>query len=483
MPRKFFFIIETILALAILVTIDLALVRGSSGYYGVIPHPYWIVVLLIASRYGTVPGLFAGGASAVMYILLAGQSGNAEFQQFTFPHGPYKIAFFFVLAGGILGEIRSLHKKILANVEKKYAVEKETLTQLTEEHEALVESKNELDKRVALQSSTMVTLFEKLTKLEQLSPTAFYEKIPGLLKDQLNVSCTSIYLVQDNLLRLRHREGSNPDCRLSDSQELTEGMMGEVVRSKGVVTINQVMNKDNFRSFENLGLIMSAPILRRDESLVGVINIERIPFFDFNSNTVKIFEMLSYWISIVVDRAIQFHHLKDKNIADEITGAFNYLYFQKRLAYEIARAKRFHSTISLILLKIRNFDDMLDTERTNVLVVLHWIFSNILREVDIVAKYKDESTFALVLPGQSSVGCDKIIERLSKEIDNYQMKPFEGREAVLDYEVGVSSLQVSEGSYESMIRTAEERLKFGGTRTSAAVFDDIDYLLGKDNEN
>jgi len=489
MSRKYFFVIETLLGLAILVTIDQVFVTGSSGYLGVQPHPYWIVVLLIACRYGTLQGVTAGTAAAVVYVLLVSQSGNLHFERFSFPHGPFKLPFFFILVGGILGEIRSLHKKIQAHVEEKYRAKKNKLDKLKVEHEALKQSKEELDHRIAFQSTTMVSLFEKLTALEQLGPDHFFKKIPELLRDQLNVQCASVYLVEKNRLQLKVRDGRNPAASLPDSVELTDGIMGEVVRTKSMVSLNTLHKENKLDGFDNAALIMSAPILRKDESLVGVINIESLPFFDFNANTVRIFETLAYWISIVVDRAIQFHNLQDKNVADEITGAYNYQYFQKRLRYEIARAKRFHSTISLVLLQIRNFEEMTDGEKNNVLVVMNWIFSHTLREIDIVSKYKNGSTFAIMLPGQSSMDSEKVLQRLTTEIDNYQLRPFEGREAVLDYEIALSTLQVSEGSYDSLLQTAEERLTSGGVRKAKQVYDDIDYLLklnrddGKNDRN
>ena len=490
MSRKYFFIMEIILGLAILVTIDQLFITGSTGYFGVSPHPYWVVILLIACRYGTLQGVTAGSAAAVVYILLAAHAGDVHFERFSFPHGPFKLPFFFILVGGILGEIRGLHKKIQAHVQEKYDAKKEKLRKLTVEHEALMQSKEELDRRIAFQSTTMVSLFEKLVKLEQLGPDHFFKKIPELLRDQLNVQCSSVYLVENNRLQLKVREGCNPSGSLPDTVELTEGMMGEVVRKKSMVSLNVLLKENKLDGFDKAGLIMSAPVLRKDESIVGVINIESLPFFDFNSNTVKIFETLAYWISIVVDRSIQFHNLKDRNVADEITGAYNYPYFQKRLSYETARAKRFHSTISLVLLEIRNFEEMTESEKNNVLVVLNWIFSHILREIDIISKYKNDSTFAIMLPGQSSMDSEKVLQRLTSEIDNYQLRPFEGREAVLDYEIALSTLQVTEGSYESLIRTAEERLKSGGVRKAQQVYDDIDYLLNlksdeekKDDDN
>ncbi|MFQ5770722.1 MAG: sensor domain-containing diguanylate cyclase [bacterium] len=422
-------------------------------------------------------GLFAGAIAAIFYLYLGVKAGVLDLNAFTFPHGIYKLPFFFLLVGGIIGEIRSLYKKKFMALEKKFHEKVDDLQDLGLQYAALSESKLELDKRIAFQSTTMLNLFESLNNMEKLDPKSLYSKIPELLKTQLNVQCSSIYLVKNNKLKCQNRQGKKEKNKLPNTVDLTYGMMGEVMKTKKIVTIKQMYTEADLAKYNELGLIMSAPIVRKDESIVGVINIEKMPFFDFNANTVRIFEMLSYWISLVVDKAIQFQQLKDKNIADEITGAYNYPYFQKRLAYEIARARRFHTPLSLLLIEIEKFNEMKNTETKNVLIVLNWLFSHLLREIDIIAKYANEGTFAVILPGQNSADAEVIISRLMTEINNFELKPFEDNDEILSLKIGLSSLQISEGSYESLIASAEERLQHGGVRKEADIYADLQYLL------
>lgn len=479
MFRKYAFVVETCFGLALLAAIDLFVVNKSGAFVSVHPHPYWIVILLIASRYGLAQGLFAGAMTAVSYIVLASHAGLVDFSSFVFPHGAYIMPFLFLLAGGVIGEIRNHYRKKYEKLHAKYESAQEDYDNLAIEHQALTGSKWELEKRIALQSTTMVSLFEQLTQIDQSEPMELYNRIPEILKEQLNVTCASVYVVDKNRLRRIVRKGEWPASPLPDILELTEGMVGEVVRRKAMVALNRDVSSGEMAKFQNHSLIMSAPILRKDGALVGVINVERIPFFDFTANAVKVFETLAQWVSIAVEQAMMFQHFKDKNVADEITGAFNYIHFQKRLAYEIARARRFEHPLSLLLLKIRYFDRMQPSEQKNILTVMNWIFSNIFRDTDIISKYRNESTFAVILPEQQAEDCQKIIERITNEIQNYGLKPFEGRDDVLQFRTGVSTLQASEGSYESMVKTAEERLWTGEIKRRAGIFDDIQYLMGQ----
>ena len=468
--------LETALGLALLILVNQVFFRENPAFIHTMLHPYWIVVLLIASRYGTLAGLFAGTLSAIAYIYLAANSGTVRFNGVTFPYGAYQLPFFFMLVGGVLGEIRSIYKKRCLDLETKHGETVASLQDLGLQHAVLLESKEELDKRIAFQSTTLLNLFDRLNELEKLEPESLFARIPHLLAEQLNVQCASVYLLQGNELRLHVRNGKSKHA-IPKIVDLTYGMMGEVIRTKKVVTINQVYTEAEMAKFTEVEAIMSAPILRKDDALVGVVNIETMPFFDFNGHSVRIFETLCHWLSIVVDKALQFQQLKDKNIADEITGAYSYRYFQKRLAYEIARARRFNSPLSLLLVEIDKFESMNEAERRKVLAALSEMFSKILREIDLISKFKTDSTFALILPGQNRATTEVIIARLKEKIGRNQLRPFTDRDEVLTLNFGLSTLQLSEGAYESLVASAEARLRHGGVRREAEVYADLRYLL------
>jgi len=478
MSRKYYFIFETLIGMAILLAIDIAFLKNTSVYQNIHPHPYWIVILLIACRYGTVQGAVAGGLAAMAYIALSAKTGEINFSHDVFPRGVFKYPFLFILVGGVLGEIRSIYKKKFMKLEKKHDKLHDDFQKLELLHWALTDSKKELEKRIAYQSGTMLNLLERLNTMEMLELDQLYPQCLGLLEEHLNVTCSSIYLIENNRLKLFTRHGKTERSKLPAEVELTHGMMGEVVTNKKAITINQSNFDDQMTIFQKLDLMMCGPIKRKDGAILGVINVELIPFFDFTANSVQIFETFCHWISNVVDKALQFNHLKDRNIADEITGAYNHLYFQKRLSYEVARAKRFNTGLTLVLLQVWKFNEMAESERKNVLVILNSIFKNVLRQTDIIAKYNSDDTFAIILPCQVSVNVEKIMARLMAKITEGKFKPFQDSDEVLKIKYAMSSLQPSEGSYESLIRTAEERLNFSGERRAADIFSDIGYLLG-----
>ena len=102
MLRNYYFILETVVGFVLLLVLNTLLFNTAPAYAGAHPHPYWIVILLVASRYGTLQGLFAGITAAFFYIFL--NSNSDIFSNSIFPYGGYVLPFLFVLVGGVIGE-------------------------------------------------------------------------------------------------------------------------------------------------------------------------------------------------------------------------------------------------------------------------------------------------------------------------------------------------------------------------------------------
>lgn len=481
MLRKYYFILETLLGLTTLVIINQTFFPERPAFIGVSPHPYWIIILLVASRYGTFEGFVAGVAAAGLYGYLGASAGLLNFSLVTFPHGGHWLPLLFMFVGYVLGEIRSVYKKMFENLQRRYQETAEKLRNFKTHHQSLIESKRALHRRFTQQSAALFRLFDRVSELEELPPQTLYSNIPQIVVDLLNAERASVYLIEENLLRLHTRVGG--DGKLPDTLELTEGMIAEVVRTKNVLTISRSVS--DRQRFKQLGLIMSAPIHLNDDSVIGVINIEKIPFHDFNTHAVKTFAMLSNWLSVAAEKSLRFHRFKDKNIDDAVTGAYRFPYFQKRLSYEITRARRFKSPLSLLLIEIAEFDLMNTAEQREALSRLSETFNSILDEIDIISQYKTDGVFAIILPGQTSSDAEAVIQRLTAAIQHNPLRPFAKEDELLSLSdtdplrgnVGLSSLQITEGTFESLLARAEERLQKNRRQNFSGRFEDLRFLL------
>ena len=77
-------VLETLGTLAIFVLVDHLFLEGD-GYHLFAPHPYWLVVVFVATQYGTREGLFAAAFSSIaLYV------GGIPDQKITQDFQPYE---------------------------------------------------------------------------------------------------------------------------------------------------------------------------------------------------------------------------------------------------------------------------------------------------------------------------------------------------------------------------------------------------------
>lgn len=113
--------------------------------------------------------------------------------------------------------------------------------------------------------------------------------------------------------------------------------------------------------------------------------------------------------------SIQNAKLYELAITDGLTKLYIHRYFQMRLESELARAKRYNSKLSLLLMDLDNFKKVNDTyghqQGDQVLKSFAQIIRNRIRPSDVPARYGGEE-FAIILPETSVEGAKQVGEKL-----------------------------------------------------------------------
>lgn len=116
------------------------------------------------------------------------------------------------------------------------------------------------------------------------------------------------------------------------------------------------------------------------------------------------------------DREARYHKLAS---VDSLTGLTNRRRFFKLATQELARARRYGSALSLVLVDLDHFKRIND-ERGHLigdqaLVHAATILAREVRDVDVVARYGGEE-FAILLPMTSSAGAKEVAERCARQL-------------------------------------------------------------------
>lgn len=141
---------------------------------------------------------------------------------------------------------------------------------------------------------------------------------------------------------------------------------------------------------------------------------------------------------------------------DSLTGLWNRRYFDRMLAHEWVRARRYQTPLSLMLLDLDNLKCLNDRYGHDigdrVLATLGRLLGEQIRAVDVIARYGGDE-FAIVLPETDEPAAHRLAERCRQAVAAY---PWAHHPVTVS--VGVASLDVSTATAAELVRHADQAL-------------------------
>lgn len=257
------------------------------------------------------------------------------------------------------------------------------------------------------------------------------EKIAQILEAQ---KCSLMLFDEEKgELCIQGAKGLSEDLIKAVRLKLGEGIAGSAAQKGEPVLVNNIEYSEEFKRANRLHYLgrsfMVVPIKVNDR-LLGVIcvadkytgsNHEEV----FNEIDLRILCALSKEVAVALENVKLYKELNYLAITDPLTQLYNYRYFIKSLEYEIKRAERFDSQISLALIDIDDFKKYNDTfghlEGDHLLKELARIFNAHLRETDIVCRYAGDE-FAIIFPQSDKEGTSQVTDKLRKAVEEAVFK-------------------------------------------------------------
>ena len=146
---------------------------------------------------------------------------------------------------------------------------------------------------------------------------------------------------------------------------------------------------------------------------------------------------------------------------DSLTLVLNRRALVGRLAAEVDRARRYESTVTILMIDLDHFKGVNDTyghlAGDQVLRDVAQLLQGEVRSVDIVARYGGEE-FMIVLPETSTDGAVAFAERLRKSIEGHAFEST-GHSLLLTTSIGVASFPSTRvASMDDLVARADEAL-------------------------
>jgi diguanylate cyclase (GGDEF)-like protein/PAS domain S-box-containing protein len=146
---------------------------------------------------------------------------------------------------------------------------------------------------------------------------------------------------------------------------------------------------------------------------------------------------------------------------DALTGLINRRALTDGLTYEVERARRFASPLSLILCDIDGFKEINDTYGHDVgdkaLQTVSATLKTLLRKTDMAGRYGGDE-FMLILPETGRKGAENLADKLIAAMRETDLHLPDGKPLRLSMSIGIAEPREDDDGIDSMIKRADDSM-------------------------
>jgi GGDEF domain-containing protein len=428
---------------SILLAINIVFFSKRPGFLGIIPNPYWIVVLPTATGFGFRAGVLAGLSCAIIVIGYAGYEMNInnmmDFIQFFKKPEIFGQFLLFIGGGSIIGEVREVKNRKLRELKMEYEDLEDGYGQLSKAYDQLSEVNKEVDKRVTGKETTLLKLYQAEQSLKSLRERDVYPAVIEILKDFISIEACSIYRLHDNQLKMTARLNDN-------SSRIKKRRKAFSVMKKAIKT------KETISMFNHPCIIICAPFMDSKNQVIGLINIEKVPKMKVNPQTARMTTLIAQQCAAAIQNASAYEETKKHHITDDMTGALTFEYFLQRLDEELQRSRRYKYTFSIVTFDIQDYTQFHKSVRDDLRLALTTIIFKRIRGVDLLFLDIKPNRFLLFLPNTPFVGAQVVKSRIGEYIDTFGFQPYPKSQKRLQINIQIVEYSDQMNGYEDIFK-------------------------------
>lgn len=409
-------LVEMLIGLVVLTLID-AFALSGDRFWDVNPHPFWIVVLIIAAQYGTAEGIVAAIAATLFYLV-----GNIPAQSEGMSHYDWLFSIsinpiLWLVGGWILGELRQRHireRNLLAR-EVEESHQREEL--ISTSYNFVKHRKESLEVQVSGQLLSSIDAYRAAKAVETLDPKSVMQGVERLVKSVLGPQKFSLAILHDNKLSTTIIHGWAPSDKFAQEIDSYSPLFQAVVGQRELLV---VANEQHEISLDNQG-IMAGPILDPStDRVIGMLKIEQLDFTSLSLNTVETFRALTDWVGTALVNARNYQSVKAEAIINPERNLLSYNYFKRQSDYMRTLAKRVGFDLSMVVIKLNDAKNLSDAERVTVARQIAESVKTVLRSVDLAFDYQtDGEEYSILLPATAQAGASIVRDKIAKDMDKH----------------------------------------------------------------
>lgn len=432
------YIIESILFSIIIAVINWHYYPMSFLFIGDAANPYQLLSICMSVRYGSGRG-FVSCAIILAAGSIAGSLTDGCEKLFENDVIYFMISVF--LASHIAGLLKDNQSGDFEAVIERNKKISEDFEKCTLNNLMLIDANKELTQKIVTRFQSLSTVYEAARKLETLSIDKLYPAALEILNSHVGVRCAAIYLYENQKYNLKSKMGG------SDFEEsLPFGKPSIVTRAfelkKTISQRDYILERDgaidNDEALADDNLVVSPVIF--GGTLYGMVIIKEIAFENYTDSSIRMISIISEWIGMCIDKIENFSRIEAEVPIDQNINCYKPEFLKKVIKSEISKAVRYKLQLSICHIKIADSDRIAAKMKTSVYFTISYIIKNAIRDIDIYGACVEKGCLIVILPVTDSRGAEIFSSRLSKEIESFKIKPYEGTDRDLNFKLGTYSL-------------------------------------------
>lgn len=293
------FFMEIVCLLAVILMVDHHFFAGDR-FWGVHPHPFFFIVLLISAQYGAMEGLIA--ALLASTVLLAWNIPEQNFSQDIYDYliliGHQPIIW--SVSSIILGGFRDRYIEERRILEEKFTHSQKRVEVFSKACEISDFERKRLETHVSGQSSFLLSLHQTALNMDAVEPEQILDNILEITRKVTKSDKCSWYVLDNSVLETNSQLGWKIDEHYSRFFTALSPLFQEIIGNKRTLSIT---NKEDEKILDGQGMLAGPIVSPNTEKVYGMLKIEYLDFLSLNSQSLQAFKQLCGWIGTLLDPA------------------------------------------------------------------------------------------------------------------------------------------------------------------------------------
>jgi len=397
----------------LVLALDFVFFEGTR-FRSVTPHPFWLIVMLMAVQYGTNEGLVAAAVSSA--VLLVGNLPPQRIEQDLYAY-LFEISWQptgWLLSAVVFGELRMRQSRreeeLAVNLDE---ANRETQV-ITATYRQMALAKDQLEARVAGQMRTVISTYQAAKGIEKLGPGEVMAGVSGLVRAILSPEAFSVFVLNRDALEAMLCEGWTEEDKFGRRFAASAPLFAAIVSGRQVVCAARA-NEERVLAGEG---VLAGPLVNPDTGeLIGMLKIERMGFREFNIAAIENFRVLCDWIGTAYATALRYQLAEETSVLSGAGQLMSAGYFERQSKFMRSLAARVGFDVPLVVLRIEDADRLDPDTLGQVSQAISDAVQRQLRTTDLAFDFRRQGyEYVLMLPATPVANAGAVADKLLADL-------------------------------------------------------------------